>query len=67
VDANLKDLKTQKASAADQAAEKKFRAGLNKQIASLQKKASLLGKKIDKKSIAELIKIIKSESKFNAV
>jgi len=63
----LKELKSKKASAADQAAEKKFRGGLNKQIANIKKKASILGKKTNKASLNELVKLNKSEAKFNAI
>jgi hypothetical protein len=66
VDSNLKELKTKKASAAEQASEKKFRAGLNKQIINIKKKASILSKKTNKASLNELIKLNKSETKFNS-
>jgi len=67
VDSNLKDLKSKKASVADQASEKKFRDGLNKQILNIKKKANILAKKTSKSSFSELIKLNKSQSKFNGV
>jgi len=66
VDANLKELKAKKASASEQASEKKFRAGLNKQIAAIKQKASILGKKTSKASLSQLLKLSQSQSKFNA-
>jgi len=65
VDSNLKELKAKKASAAEQASEKKFRDGLHKQIAAIKKKASLLGKKTTKASLNELVKLNKAQAKFN--
>jgi len=61
VDANIKGLK-----GADLASEKKFRSGLNKQIAQTRRKATLLSKKTTKASLAELKKINQSQAKFNA-
>jgi len=66
VDSNLKEMKTKKASAADQASEKKFRSGLSKQIANIKKKSTILGKKTNKASLKELVQMNKSEAKFNA-
>jgi len=39
---------------------------LNKQIAAIKKKASLLGKKTTKASLNQLVKLNQSQAKFNA-
>jgi len=66
VDANLRELQAKKAPAAEQAREKKFRDGLNKQIASIKQKANLLAGKSNKASLTQLVKLNKSQAKFNA-
>jgi len=62
VDANLKTLK-----GADQAKEKKFRANLNKQAQNVRKAAALLSKKTTKAQLQELVKLTRSQAKFNEV